>query len=386
MKSFLRAFFTTLAILILMTVTFLAGFFVHEYLSVEGASFPILTQAYEILLKHGYSDIPPDPTLEHGMIQGMIAAYGDPYTSFVEPIQHELETNTLQGTFGGIGADVSHASSGYFILYPYPNSPAKKAGIREGDRLLQVNNLEVAPDTSMDEIQATLRGPVGEAVQLRVARPPEYTEFTISITREEIALPSVTWHIEPVEPRLGIIQINVIAATTVDEILIATDDLEGRGASAFVIDLRNNSGGLLDTGVDIARIYLNSGVIIEQQYRGKPIETYGVDAPGELADLPLVVFINQNTASAAEIIAGSLQANHRAILIGTPTYGKDTIQLVFELADGSSLHVTSARWWIPNTEISSPSIGIQPDILVDPQFSSPIDPYILTAIDYLFPN
>ena len=119
-----------------------------------------------------------------------------------------------------------------------------------------------------------LRGPVGEVVQLRVARPPEYTEFPSPSLREEIGLPSVTWHIEPAEPRLGIIQINVIAATTVDEILTATDDLEGRGASAFVIDLRNNSGGLLDTGIDIARIYLNSGVIIEQQYRGKPIETY----------------------------------------------------------------------------------------------------------------
>jgi len=386
MKPFLRAFFTTLAILILTIVAFLAGFFVHEYLSLEKASFPILTQAYEILLNHGYSDIPPDPTLEHGMIRGMIAAYGDPYTAFVEPIQHELETNTLQGTFGGIGADLSHDSSGYFILYPYPNGPAINAGIYEGDRLLQVNDLEVVPETSMDEIQATLRGPVGEVVQLRVARPPEYTEFPISITREEIALPSVTWHIEPTEPRLGVIQINVIAASTVDEILTATDDLEERGASAFVIDLRNNSGGLLDTGIEIARLFLTSGVIIEQQYRGEPIETYAVDSPGELVDLPLVIFINQNTASAAEIIAGSLQANHRAILIGTPTYGKDTIQLVFELADGSSLHVTSAHWWIPNSEIPLTSSGIQPDIFVDPQFTGSIDPYILTAIDYLFSN
>jgi carboxyl-terminal processing protease len=178
----------------------------------------------------------------------------------------------------------------------------------------------------------------------------------------EFSLPSVAWRTAPQEPRLGIIEINLISAKTPDEIRSAVDELKERGASHFVLDLRNNGGGLLTSGVDTARLFLSEGVVMEQQYQGKDVESYKVTRRGPLADLPLAILINHYTASAAEIVAGALQVNERAPLIGAPTFGKNTIQLIFTLQDGSSMHVTSARWWIPGLEFPAGSYGLEPDI------------------------
>jgi carboxyl-terminal processing protease len=316
----------------------------------------------------------------------MLSAYGDPYTSFSEPAQHELQTNALQGTFGGIGVTLGKDADGFHVLFPFPDSTAAKAGILDGDRLLQVDNVLITPETPSESIQAALRGPVEVPVHLTITRTPEYTEIELIIERMEISLPSVAWHLDPTEPRLGLIQINLIAATTHQEILIAFNDLQTRGAKAYALDLRNNTGGLVNAGIDISRLFLSSGVILEQQYRGQPVETYSTGAPGELSMYPLVVLVNHSTASAAEIIAGSLQANDRAILIGAPTFGKDTIQLVFDLEDGSSLHITAAHWWIPGLNQSMADHGLQPDILVDPGLGIASDPFIDAAIKYFFPD
>jgi carboxyl-terminal processing protease len=182
-------------------------------------------------------------------------------------------------------------------------------------------------------------------------------------------------------------EINLIAASTADEILRAVKDLQNRGASHFILDLRNNPGGLLTAGVDISRLFLKDGLVIEQQYRGQPVESFKVEKPGPLADLDLAVLINRGSASAAEIIAGSLQAHHRASLIGSPSYGKDTIQLVFDLQDGSSLHVTAAQWWVPGLVSPISGVGLQPDVLVeagDPNAAGGPDPLIQAAIQELF--
>jgi carboxyl-terminal processing protease len=160
--------------------------------------------------------------------------------------------------------------------------------------------------------------------------------------------------------------------------------------------LRDNPGGLLTAGVDVARLFLKDGVVIEQQYKGRDVETFHVEKPGPLADLPLTVLINGGSASAAEIIAGAIKAHRRAMLVGETSYGKSTIQLVFDLKDGSSLHVTAARWWIPGLEAISglenfsrpenvyQGKGIEPDIRIGPA-SDPAnrDPAVAAAIAVL---
>jgi carboxyl-terminal processing protease len=189
----------------------------------------------------------------------------------------------------------------------------------------------------------------------------------LAVRRSEFPIPSVAWHLEASELRLGVVEVNMLSANTSTEILNAFQELRNHGATSFVLDLRDNGGGLLNAGIDTARVFLKAGTVIEQQYRDKDVERYGVEKAGELINEPLVVLINENTASAAEIVAGALQANHRARLIGSPSYGKDTIQLVFDLKDGSSLHVTTARWWIPGLEPPLAENGLQPDLLIPPQ-------------------
>jgi len=360
--SFKRGFIFSLIAIGSTAIAFVSGYYIHASQNPGLERFPILDQAYRILLNHALEEPPSPPTLEYGMIQGMIQAYGDPYTIFVEPAQHELESNSLAGKFGGIGVDLSRDQNGHLVLFPIPNSPAEKAGILEGDRLIAVEALEISPETPLETVQAGIRGPEGEAVRLVIAHPPDFEPVEIRIKRESIPLPSVTWHLDPDRPQLGVIQINVITASTPNEIQEAVDDLQARGGTHFVLDLRDNGGGLLSTGVETARLFLREGMIIQQQYRGQGVESFNVEEPGPLADIPLAVLVNHGTASAAEIIAGALQAQQRARLVGSPTFGKYTIQLVFDLKDGSSLHVTAGRWWIPELNPTGDGAGLRPDV------------------------
>jgi carboxyl-terminal processing protease len=383
MNNLKRSLLIYLLFIISLAAAFGAGFLTHAQISPTAAELPILGQAYKILEKHAYDDLPAPPALEYGMIYGMVNAYGDPFTYFVEPVQNELTTDALEGKYGGIGAGLSRDPDGNVILHPFPEGPAKDAGILDGDRLIRVDDLVINLENSLDEIVAALRGPEGERVSLEIARPPEFENLTFSIKRQDIPLPSVTWHIETTEPRLGIIQVNIIAASTTDEIQEAVQELRSRGATHFALDLRGNRGGLLDSGVEIARLFLSEGVVIEEQYRGEVANAFQVKKSGPLAEIPLAVLVNTDTASAAEIIAGAIQAQDRALIIGTHTFGKDSIQLVFDLEDGSSLHVTAAKWWVPGLDSPVGEGGLQPDILVSLE-NSESDPFIQAAIQTLF--
>lgn len=362
--SFKRGFFFSLIAMVCTTLAFVAGFYVHEVQNPGLEDFPILNQAHQILLDHALKDPSSNRGLEYGMIRGMLQAYDDPYTIFVEPVQHELETNSLEGKFGGIGVQLYRDQDGNVILFPFPDSPAFQAGIREGDQLLEVDDLKISTDVSIESIQAAIRGPEGQRVRLLIAHLPDSTPVELIIMRKSIPLPSVTWHLDPDNPNLGVIQVNAIAASTPDEIQDAVKDLQNRGGTHFILDLRDNGGGLLSTGIDTARLFLQEGVIIQQQYRNRGVETFRVQDPGPFADVPLVILVNQSTASAAEIIAGALQSHQRAVLVGSPTFGKDTVQLVFDLEDGSSLHVTAGRWWIPELPVSELQNGLQPDVVL----------------------
>ena len=386
MKEFKHVYLWTLLALALLSAGFLGGFMTHDFLlriGRLGSDFPILQQAHSILSNHAYSNLPERTPLQYGMIRGMLQAYGDPYTTFLEPVQSELEGHSLQGHFGGIGVRLGNDIEGFIVLFPFPEGPAAEAGVLEGDRLLAVDELVISLDTPLDAVQAAVRGPVGKLVALKLGRPPDYSTVEVAVTRQEIALPSVTWHLEPSQPKVGTLEINIIAASTAGEIEKAVADLQGRGATHFILDLRNNGGGLLSAGMDTARLFLDEGVVMQQQYRGKDVESFLVQKPGALSGIPLVVLVNQHTASAAEIIAGALQAHGRAALVGTPTFGKDSIQLIFELQDGSSLHVTAAKWWIPGLDQPEGVTSLQPDWPVEAE-NPESEEYIQAAIQALF--
>lgn len=358
--TFKRSFLISFSILLLMMGSFASGYFWRDYRQSQ-QRFPILEQAYRILKQNGLKEVPPGPAMEYGMIRGMLQAYQDPYTLFVEPVQHELESDALQGSFGGIGVNLVVDDDGYYVLFPFPEGPAKAAGIQDGDRLLSVGDLQIRQNSALDGVQSAIRGTVGEPVTLVVGRPPDYAPIVVKIVRASIPLHSVTWYVDPDEPLVGVVKINLIAASTADEIQQAFEDLQAQGAARFVLDLRDNPGGLLTAAVDVTRLFLREGVVMQQQYKGRGVETFQVEKPGPLVNVPVAILINHGSASAAEIIAGSLQAHQRAVLVGESSYGKDTVQLVFDLQDKSSLHVTAARWWIPDLKEPLGGKGLQPD-------------------------
>jgi carboxyl-terminal processing protease len=378
-----RVLFFYLLFFIGASLSFGFGYLIRAFQDLtQRPEFPILEQAFDILENHAYDEIQEEKELEYGMIRGMVEAYGDPYTRFEEPAQHELATDELEGKYGGIGASLEQDVDRNVILHPFQDGPAMKAGVLDGDRLIKVDHLEILPITPMDTIVAALRGPEGERVTIEIARPPRMTLLSFSIKREDIPLPSVTWHLDSKEQWLGIVRINLIAASTEDELLKAFEDLTSRDATHFILDLRDNRGGLLTAGIDIARLFLKDGTILQEHYRGQEIKSYEVKNPGPLWDFPLFIFVNSNTASAAEIVAGAFKVNQRATIVGTQTFGKDTIQLVFDLQDGSSLHVTAAKWWIPGLGDNLSETGLHPDISIT-NGDDPGDPYIQAVIGYI---
>jgi len=383
-RRLLRASLMFELLIVLAGLSFLAGYLFYEKQS-QALRFPLFEEAYGLIRDHGWKALPAAPQVEYGLIRGLLQAYNDQYTVFLEPPQNELETNRLAGRYGGIGAQIEQDQQGAWRVYPFPDSPAAQAGLQEGDRLLRVDQLEITSQVPSDTLLAALRGPVGSQVAMTVSRPPEETPIRVNVARGEIPLPSVTWRVATEEPRLGIIKVNWMAATTAEEIEHAVSVLRQRGATHFALDLRDNPGGLLDSGVNIARLFLKDGPVMQEQYRGQDVRTYSVEKPGPLTDIPLLVMINHGSASAAEIAAGALQARQRALLVGQPSYGKDTVQLVFDLQDGSSLHVTSAHWWIPGQEDKLARVGLQPDIPVEaPQTPDGPDVMLRAVIDYWF--
>jgi carboxyl-terminal processing protease len=284
----------------------------------------------------------------------------------VEPPQHELQSQQLRGKFGGIGARIERDSQNQYRLFPFADSPAERAGILDGDILIEVDRVKITTETPQDDVLSLLRGEKGTVVRLIVFREEGQQEYSFEITREEIALPSVTWNLFPENQRVGHIQVNLMSSTTPEEIQKAIEDLISQGTDHFILDLRNNGGGLVDTGVKIAELFLPADVpILTQTYRGQEPKTIKTEKSGPFTQIPLVVLINNSTASAAEITAGALKAQRRAILIGTPTFGKYTIQLVFDLQDGSSLHVTAAEWEIPGLVPPIRDHGVIPDTWIE---------------------
>jgi carboxyl-terminal processing protease len=369
--------------LISITIGFAGGFATRGLLG-GGRTYPLVAQAHGYLDQYFIEDLPPDVELERGMIQGMLQVLGDPYTAYVEPQAHELETDTLVGEYGGIGTYVSIDEAGLVHLVPFADGPAARAGVMEGDVLLAIDGQRLSPQATLQDVGAALRGPAGTSVQLLLAARQEgEAEIELTVMRETIPLPSATGYLLPDDPTTGVIVVSVFSQRTPGEVQAEYDDLTGRGALGIILDLRGNPGGLLDSAVEVARFFLESGIVVFQQERDGAEHVFEVETPGAASQIPLAVLADGSTASAAEIVAAALQANGRAQLVGQPTYGKGSVQLIFDLSDGSSLHITNARWLTPDRQVLDRA-GLQPDILIDPASSvESADPILAAAVQRL---
>ncbi|MEM7032329.1 MAG: S41 family peptidase [Chloroflexota bacterium] len=347
--------------------------------------FDLLQEVWGYIDEQFYDGLPESDDPAYGAIRGALASLGDPYTIFVEPKPRKLEKAELEGQYGGIGSTIQFDENGQVRLIPLVDSAAEKAGVQKNDLLLKVDDTDVLPGISLDDVRALIIGDIGTEVTLTLSRTDVLEPLVIAIERAVIETPSVSWRITAEDDAIGYIKISLFSNRTNKELDRAFEELKSEGATHYVLDLRGNGGGLLNTAVDVSSQFLSDGVVlIEDRRSGEPKE-YPVRDGGKLLDEPLVILVDGGTASASEIVAGALQDYERAILIGERTFGKASVQLVYDLSDESSLHVTVAKWFTPNNK-NIDGEGLMPNLEVlfsEEDHTQGRDPQYLAAIEYL---
>jgi carboxyl-terminal processing protease len=340
--------------------------------------FKALWEAYTILSQE-YVDkakVQPD-MLARGAIRGMLQALEDPYTSYLPPDHYRYESQSLQGSFSGIGAEV-YLRNGRIILNPMPGSPAERAGLRPGDTVLAVDG-EPTDGWSIMQAVSRIRGPRGTTVRLTILRLGESDPIEVSIVRDIITIESVFMNI--MSDDIAYIRISAFYETTERSFVEKLREAQRRGAKGIVLDLRNNPGGYLGVAVNIASHFLKEGLVLyEVDGDGRRTE-WRVRAGGLATDVPLVVLVNQFTASGGEVVAGALQDHGRSLLVGTKTLGKGSVNRMRQLSDGGGLYYTYAYWYTPKGRRIEGQ-GLLPDVEV-PATARRGDPQLEKAIETL---
>ena len=301
----------------------------------------------------------------YSAIEKMLATLDDPFTRLLRPDQYRsLQVNT-SGELMGVGLQISQdgETGNLTVIAPIDDSPAERAGIQPQDQIVKIDGFSTS-ELTLDESAARMRGLRGSQVTLTVLRNSNKTTEDIILVRDRIALNPVITELRSdlKDTPLGYIRLNQFNANATEEVAQGIQSLEKKGAKAYILDLRNNPGGLLQSGIEIARLWLDEGTIVYTVNRQGLLGSF--EAVGSaLTQAPLVVLVNPGTASASEILAGALHDNHRATLVGEKTFGKGLIQSLFDLSDGSGLAVTVAKYETPNhTDINK--LGIMPDRVI----------------------
>lgn len=336
------------------------------------------------LVHEQYVNQPVDDTLlMQGAIRGMMEAVGDDYTFYMDPQVYEVETSSLSGEYQGIGAFVDTRGDYLTIVSPIEGSPAQAAGLRPGDMIIAIDGEDMTGYTPEEARQRVL-GEAGTTVVLTVAREGEAEPLEFSIVRARITVPSVTG--EMLDNGIAYIDINTFGEKTTPELRAKLDELLAQNPKGIIVDLRFNPGGYLITSVEVTSEFLGEGVVLIEQYGDGSRDTYNALGNGRATDLPIVVLINEGSASASEIVAGALQDYGRAKLVGVKSYGKGSVQTLAPLSnDQGAARVTIAKWLTPR-ERTIQDIGLTPDYIVeitDEDYENNRDPQLDKAVEVL---
>jgi len=319
-----------------------------------------------------------------GAIQGMVASLGDPYTVFLKPPENKEVKDDLNGSFEGVGIQLGYKDDQLAVIAPLKGTPADKAGVKAGDLILKINEESVS-GLSADEAAQKIRGPKGSTVKLTLIHSGEKESYEVGIIRETIIVSSVEVDfLSSNGQTVAHLKLLKFGDRTAEEWGKAVNQIIDHQpqVAGVVLDLRNNPGGYLTGSVFIASEFLSSGIIVQQEQASGFKETYSVDRQGKLLTQPLVVLINEGSASASEIVAGSLRDHQRAEIVGAKSFGKGTIQEAEDLAGGAGLHITTARWLLPSGE-SINEVGLKPDVEVKDDSQTEIDEQLEKAIEVL---
>ena len=334
-----------------------------------------VVQAWDILFEDYVDSGRLDSSaLSQGAIRGMVEALDDPYTSYLGPEDYRLALSSLEGKIEGIGAQVAIRDEQLTIIAPIADSPAAKAGIRAGDRILEIDGRSTA-GMSLAEAVLKIRGPEGTPVRLLTLHQGETEPELIEIVRAEIELPSVRFEMKG---DIAYINITHFSEDTDDELSPVLRSVAQGEASGIILDLRSNPGGLLPAVVDITSHFLKEGVVVYVVDNQGERTALTVKPSAATTDLPVVVLVDSYTASGGEVLAGALRDHARAAIAGTKTYGKGSVNILRQLKDGSGLYVTTARWLTPNGHLIEGE-GLHPDYELELDKEDAIQ----WAIDYL---
>ena len=367
----------SILIIISLVIAFGAGCIIgNDSMSSEDLGMGVVEQVWGIIWDDYVDRDKLDAsTLSQGAIEGLVEALDDPYSAYLNPESFELSMGGIEGRFEGIGAYVGMRDDRITIIAPITGSPAEEAGIRAGDIVLEVEG-EPVDDMTLNEVVLLIRGPKGTTVEILVQHMDETEPVTLSIVRDEIKLSSVYYELMD---DIAYIHISNFSERTNEELTPVIEEIEEDSAKGLVLDLRSNPGGLLDSVVDVTSRFVDDGYVLFSEDNKGNRKSYAVTDNGEKIDLPMVILTDNFTASASEVLSGALQDFERAVVIGTVTYGKGSVNTLHTLKDGSGVYITTHRWLTPNGRLIEGK-GITPD------YEYTDEDIIQWAIDYLHNN
>ena len=300
--------------------------------------------------------------ISDGAIRGMLRALDDPYASFLNEEQYSLESQDIRGFFGGIGAEVGIRDGVMTILSPMPDTPAEAAGVKPGDVILEVDG-ESIEGLSLLQVVRLIRGDKGTKVTLLIRHLRSSEPVSIELERDIINLESVNLLMQV--GRIGHLRLSGFTGTTAEELIQALERFERSQGVGLVVDLRNNPGGLVSSVVDVTSQFIEDGLVLYQVDADGNRRNWNVKSGGKALDVPIVVLVNEFSASASEVFAGAIVDNERATIVGSTTFGKGSVNNLWPLDDGSGIIFTTARWFTPNGLLIEGE-GITPDVVLDP--------------------
>jgi carboxyl-terminal processing protease len=366
----------SLMLVAIIALAFGAGFaFGRTTPSTTVSELDIVKQAWDtILTEYVDRDSIENGQLKGGAIEGMLASLDDPHSAYLNIQAYELGTSDMEGEFDGIGAYVWVEDGQLVIVAPIPGSPAEKAGVRAGDIILKING-EPFEGMSLAEAILKIRGPSGTAVRLLTLHKDETEPVEIEIVRTTVELPSVQFEMMGDTAYISITQFSERTDTELIPYLLSLDEEK---ASYIILDLRGNGGGILNTVVAVTSHFLHDGIVLQIRDQDGNMSSEEVIRTSVTTDLPMVILVDESSASGSEVLAGALQDYSRAIVAGNVTFGKGSVNVLYPLDDGSGLYLTIARWLTPNGRLIE-GHGIDPDYLLEVTGDAAID----WAIDYL---
>jgi len=404
MKSIIRILLAGIVAIVLVSGAFLGGYAISQTLVARQntaalpviqnlsndtppefqTDMPVFWEAWKLIQDNFYTQPVDSQKMTYGAVSGMVASLGDAHTAFVDPQIAEYMRTQLQGSFEGIGAQVEMVNGRLTIVSPIKGTPADAAGLRAGDIILQVDD---TPIVNMDVNQAVLliRGPKGTPVRLKVQRGAT-PAFELTITRNTIQVAEVTSKMLE-NDSIAYVQLSEFGEKAKPELRQALTEALAKNPRALIFDLRGNPGGYLNTAIEVASEFLASDqVVLVEKFKNGDKKLYKTSGDGVATKIPMVLLVNEGSASASEILAAALRDHKRALIIGQKTFGKGSVQTVHQLSDDSQLRVTIANFYSPQEKVIN-QVGVLPDVEIpdptDYERSKNIDPQLQKAIDMI---